>query len=303
MSNYHISRRLQFIIQYVNDKVLASKEDIIDFLATKDINTSERTLERDLRNIRTDFGIELSYDKSKNKYYIDKEKSVKVESFFKFLELVTIADVFSDGLKENNKILEYVVFDDSSHFKGIDNLEVILIAIKQGREIEFNHYNYYKETLNPYIITPLIIKEYLNRWYVIGVPEGENEIRTFGIDRIQDLKLGKLFSIKKESFEKQLSQFDNIIGLNFNEDKPKHIVLKVNNFHIKYLNSLPLHSSQHIYDCDEDGFSFVSYDLIPNYEFEIQILKMSLELEVLEPLEYRELIKSKIKSIYTKYQD
>lgn len=301
MSKFQGLRRLQFFMQYVRDNKYPSKDRIIDYLKERDFKTSSRTFERDLETIRTDFGLELTYSKQENGYYIDEDRSVKVESLFKFLELVTVADVLSDGLKDSNKLLDYIVFDDSSQLKGIENLEPILLAIKQEQELMFNHYNYYNETLKPYTITPLILKQYLNRWYVVGVPKGINEIRTFGIDRIQDLKLGKTISIKKEKYQEQLKQFNKIIGLRYSQEEVMHIVLKVNKFHVKYLESLPLHSSQKISPCEDEDFALVSYDLIPNYEFDIQILKMSMEVEVVEPKAYRDKIKNIIENIHNKY--
>ncbi len=303
MSKYHISRRLQFVIQFINDEKYASKEDILEFLIDKDFTVSPRTLERDFEKIKSDFGIELSYDKQQNGYYIDKEKSVKVESFFKFLELVTLTDVFSDGLKGNQKILDYVSFDDSSHLKGIGNLETILLAIKQERDLEFTHYNFHSAIHKPKVITPIIIKEYINRWYVIGVPEGETEIRTFGIDRISNIKLGKISKLKKAPYLKQTKRFDNIIGLNYSQEQPLRIVLKINDTHKNYLESLPLHQSQTIIPCNEEGFWHATYYLIPNYEFIIEILKMSIEAEVLEPESLRNTLKNEINKIYNKYHD
>ena len=301
MSKYDVSRRLQFIIQYINDQEFVSKESLISYLSEKDFNISTRTIERDFENIKSDFGIELSYDRSRKGYYIDKDKSVKVNSFFKFLELVTLADVFRDGLKDSHKIFEYVSFDDSSSFKGIDNLKPILIAIKQGRDLSFTHYNYFRKTYTDYTITPLIIKEYLNRWYVIGVPKDINEIRTFGIDRLSNIKKTKLSKIKKSQFKKALSKFDKCIGLYYNDQEPQEIIIKVNEEHLKYLESLPLHSSQKIIESNEKGFNLVSYNIIPNYEFTIQLLKMSIEIEVLEPKEFREYFKKVIRDIYKKY--
>ncbi|MFG6685275.1 helix-turn-helix transcriptional regulator [Mariniflexile sp. HNIBRBA6329] len=302
MSKYHISRRLQFIIQYVNDRNYASKDQLVEFLNSKDFDISERTLERDMSKIRADFGIELGYSKQHNGYFIDKDRSVKVESFFKFLELVTLADVFSDGLKDNHKVLDYVIFDDSSKLKGIENLETILIAIKQDRVLEFTHYNYYKNTKTAYSITPLVLKEYLNRWYVIGLPDGKSEIRTFGIDRLLEMKLSELTKLNKLKYLKQIAKFDNIIGLNYSKNEPENIIIKVTNNHLKYLESLPLHASQKTIEMNKD-FSYVSYDLIPNYEFIIEILKMSIEVEVIEPLWFREKIKQKVSAIYNKYNN
>tara|TARA_R110001592_G_scaffold152628_1_gene380333 strand:- start:2861 stop:3712 length:852 start_codon:yes stop_codon:yes gene_type:complete len=279
----------------------ASKKSIVDYLEEKDFSISERTLERDFENIKADFGIELSYDRAKNGYYIDEEKSLKVSSFFKFFELATLADTFRDGLKNSNEIFDFVSFDDSKSFKGINNLEPIIIAIKQGRDLSFTHCNYYKKTLNDYSITPLIIKEYLNRWYVIGVPNGTSEIRTFGIDRLSNIKMNKLSKLKKSKYKPQLKKFDNIIGLSFSDEAPQKIILKVTDGHLKYLESLPLHHSQQILKSDDNGFGLVCYNIIPNYEFTTQLLKMSMEIEVLEPKEYRNHFKEVINNINNKY--
>ena len=62
MSKYNVSRRIQFIIQYINDEKYVSKQAILDYLADKDFIVSPRTLERDFENIKSDFGIELAYD-------------------------------------------------------------------------------------------------------------------------------------------------------------------------------------------------------------------------------------------------
>jgi predicted DNA-binding transcriptional regulator YafY len=147
------------------------------------------------------------------------------------------------------------------------------------------------------------VKEYINRWYVIGVPEGEKEIRTFGIERISKIKLGKISKLKKATYLEQTKRFDAIIGLNYSDDSPKHIVLKISNRHKKYLESLPLHHSQNIIPCKDEGYWHVTYNLIPNYEFTIEILKMSIETEVLEPKWYRDKVKNELKKIVKKYND
>ena len=131
MASHVIPRRIQYIIQFIYDYNYPSKSEIIRFLEEKDFKVSARTLERDIERIRSDYGLEIVYSKANSGYFIDKSKSVKVESFFKFLEIVTVADILSESLKDSNKILDYVSFDDSKNFKGIANLKEILIAIRQ----------------------------------------------------------------------------------------------------------------------------------------------------------------------------
>ena len=302
MATHIISRRIQFIIQYIYDYHYPSKIDLLKFLTEKDFKVSPRTLERDIDRIRADFGLEIVYSKANQGYYIDKDKSVKVASFFKFLEIVTIADILSESLKDSNKILDYVSFDDSKNFKGIENLKEILIAISQKRKLHFVHENFWRDTLKTYEITPLLLKEYENRWYVIGVPEEMNEIRTFGIDRITKLSLGTLSKVKRSQFKTQLKSFDDIIGLDFNAGKPTKIRLLVNGVHIKYMRSLPLHHSQNIHTENDKGEFFVDFFLSPNYEFLTQILKIGNEVEVIYPPELRDEIKNTLTKTLNKYK-
>lgn len=301
MATHIISRRIQYIIQYVHDYYYPSKQEIIQFLNEKDFNLSSRTIERDFERIRTDFGLEITYSKANQGYYIDKSKSVKVESFFKFLEIVTVADILSESLKDSNKILNYVSFDDSKYFKGIENVREILIAVSQKRKIQFVHENFFSNTFKKYEISPLLLKEYENRWYVIGVPEGMNEIRTFGIDRITELSLGKISRLKRSSFKSQLKSFDNIIGLNFDQGEPVKVRLLIDGVHIKYMKSLPLHHSQVIHSENDKGQCFVDFFLIPNYEFMTQILKIGEEAEVIYPIELKKEIKNVLTRTLEKY--
>lgn len=299
MANYFISLKIQLLIQHVYDAHYPTKEEIIYFLLSKDMKVSSRTLDRYFANIRADFGIEITYNATEKGYFIDEEKSVKVDSFFKFLEIVQVADVFAKSLKDSSKILEYVSFDDSKNFKGIDNLRTILLAIKQEKEINFSHENFERDTNKQYTITPLILKEYLNRWYVIGaVKDG---IRTFGIDRIHNLELGKVSKKKKEDYTERLEKFKHTIGLTYGEGDPEKISLLVAELHVKYLKSLPLHESQVIHPINQQQKHQVDFYIYPNYEFKTQILKIGYEVEVLSPKYLRDEIVQMLKSTLKNY--
>lgn len=301
MSTYKTSRRLQFIIQLFHDKEFISKKSVIEYLERQDIFISTRTLERDFEKINSDFGIELKYDRNKKAYFIDNDKSVKVDSFIRFLELSSIADIFSNSVKNNKKIYDYISFDDSSSFSGIENLKTIILSLTQEKDISFEHINYHKKTNKNYTITPLLIKEYINRWYLIGVPNGQKEIRTFGVDRLSNIKTEQLTQIDKKKFYKKLKKFENVVGLNYSNKNIKKILFKVTDEHSKYLESLPIHKSQKISASKDKGFSIVSINVIPNYELTAELLKMSIQIEVLEPIEFREYFKQVLQTIYNKY--
>ncbi|PQJ81495.1 helix-turn-helix transcriptional regulator [Polaribacter glomeratus] len=288
MSNYNIPLSFQSLIQFVYDKQYPTKTDIISHLGERDQYISERTLQRYFSKIRADLGVEIEYHYLQKGYFINEEKSVKVDSFFKFLEIVQVADIFSNSLKDSNTILEYVSFDDSKGFKGIENLKDILLAIKEQREITFLHESFWRNSNHKYTITPLILKEYLNRWYVVGALDNSDEIRTFGIDRITNVEIQKLSKKKREDFAERLSKFNHTVGVTYGEGAPEKVSLLVDELHVKYMRSLPLHSSQVILPKNNENKHQVDFFVYPNYEFKTQILKIGSEVEVLSPQSLRE---------------
>jgi predicted DNA-binding transcriptional regulator YafY len=51
---------------------------------------SSRTLQRDLEDIRDEFGIEIALDFGRNGYFIDYENSVNADYILHFLELAVV---------------------------------------------------------------------------------------------------------------------------------------------------------------------------------------------------------------------
>ena len=145
----------------------------------------------------------------------------------------------------------------------------------------------------------LRLKQYQNRWYVIG--ETEKGYRTFGIDRIENITIGaEKFKPKTEEAK---DKFSHVIGLNYVDHKMETIQLS---FHISqkpYIVSLPLHHSQKEINTEiEDTFD-IELRIHPNFEFRQQILKYGSLVKVIEPKWLAEEIKEELKKgleIYNK---
>ncbi|MFD2826713.1 helix-turn-helix transcriptional regulator [Leeuwenhoekiella polynyae] len=305
MSTYAKISRLGKIVSLIEHKPGISLAEIQEGLSHYEESKpiSKRTLERDLATIRSEFFIQAEYNNALQGYKIDDSALDETYEFLKLVEFASVGKLLKDGKTDLSKFSDLVELDDSSIFTGIHLVKKIITAILQQQHIRFKHINYWENTEKDYTITPLRIKEYLNRWYVIGVPHKSKEIRTFGIDRLKDLDTAGASMIKYKDYEEQLNRFHKIIGLNFNEGdgKTKRIKLRVFHKHLKYLQSLPLHRSQQIDWQRGQEHGIVTYRIVPNYEFKIQILKMHCFAEVLEPSELREEIKSMLQEALDQY--
>lgn len=305
MSTYKKAARLAKIISYVKHKSGISKDQLLDAVAEfTGGEVSSRTLERDLKTIREEFSIDIIYESVTNGYHVEQRDQEAVYEFLKLIEFANVGHLLQEGTTDFSKLADIVHLDDSSIFQGIEQVKTIVAAIQQQHQLSFVHINYWNQTQKEYTITPLQIREYLNRWYVVGVPEGATEIRTFGIDRIQELQISGHTQVKRTDYEDQLGQFAKIVGLNFNEGaaRPQKIRLQVYHKHLKYLQSLPLHRSQDIQYEKKAEYGTVTYVLIPNYEFKIQLLKMHSFVIVEEPQELREEIQHMLQEALANYK-
>jgi predicted DNA-binding transcriptional regulator YafY len=193
--------------------------------------------------------------------------------------MVTTAEIFSTNFKEKNNALSFVSFENTGAIESVANFKVILNAIQIKLPISFTHSSFYHLKDENYTVKPYFLKQYQNRWYVVG--ETEKGYRTFGIDRIRAINLGsKKFKAKTEE---AMEKFSHVVGLNFVDHPIERIKLR---FHISqkpYLQSLPLHQSQKEIPTINDETFDIELVIHPNFEFNQQILKYGSLVTVLEP--------------------
>lgn len=216
-----------------------------------------------------------------------------------------MAEIYENGIKDYKSFKKHIIPEDSSAFSGVHHFEKLIQAISLNNKISFAKENYYENTKKQYSVSPLCLKEYANRWYLIAVAENENFIRNFGIDRLSNIEIKNTKALKIEDFEKQLLQYDHVVGLNYSQaysENVEKIVIRAHNKQIKYLRSLPIHESQSCVDGISSNWGTVTYSLKPNYEFEIQILKLGNMIEVLEPKWFRDRIKKHITEMFELYK-
>lgn len=299
MAKSGIIRRYTLVIEKIKSNRFPSFEEIKDFLFDHGFEVSSRTIQRDIEQIRYEFGIEIKYDHNRNGYFIDEENSLNIDSFFRFLEIVNTAELFTESLKESNDSLKYIFFDTGGGLKGIENLRPLLKAIKEHRRISFEHYNFHREDAKTHQLEPYFLKEYENRWYVIGKVDGIKDFRTFGIDRIENIRIStEVF--QPESNTDPAKIFRHTIGLYHSVKPAQRIILSFTPKQGKYVKTLPWHTSQKIL-IDNDKELRISLFIVPNFELTQLILKHGNSVKVIESQTLKEEIQTILKQTLEKY--
>ena len=290
-------RRISLLLAYLKRNPYKSKQDILNYFEDNDKGFNERTFYRLKETLARDFGIEIVFDYNNDGYFFDEEKSTNPESFLSLLEILATAELFSTNLKEKNYALSFVEFENKAAIETIPNFKIVLNAIQQQVPITFNHNSFYHLKESIYTLKPYFLKQYQNRWYIIG--ETEKGYRTFGIDRIENITIGtKKFKPKTEESKEK---FSNVIGLNYVDHKLEKILLSFNISQKPYLISLPLHSSQkEITPGNETSFD-IELRIHPNFEFRQKILKYGSLVKVIEPRWLAEEIKEELRKAIENY--
>ena len=82
---------------------------------------------------------------------------------------------------------------------------------------------------------------------------------------------------------------------------PATTKLKLSASQANYLRSLPIHSTQKEIERSSE-YSIFKMHLCPEFDFQMEVLSMGEDIEVLEPLWLREEIACKIKRMLNKYK-
>jgi predicted DNA-binding transcriptional regulator YafY len=283
----YISRYL-LILKKVRTHAYASFEEIKSYIERQfayllmqddDLYTgfSKRTFQRDLREIRNVFGIDIKYDKTRKGYFIYTQESESMN----FQRMMEAFDMFN-SLNISGELSPFVHME-SRRPSGTENIHGLLHAIKNKLSIAFLYQKFDEETPSSRTVHPLGLKEFRNRWYLMAQDTKDNQIKSFGVDRISHLRISdRIFSWPSAySIEEQ---FRNCFGIISPADnKPERIVLSLDAFAGKYIKTLPLHPSQKILKEDDEEIYFELH-LCITHDLMMELLSHGDSLKVIKPV-------------------
>lgn len=305
--------RYRVINRCLIDYKLCAKEQLIKACEdTLDIfPLGERTIDKDIYDMRNDNGLAyyapIKYDKIQGGYYYEdpdysidnlplKQDEIEALAFASTLlnqfRNTALFNQFSGAVQ---KIVDAVNIQKSNFYfspydfidfervpfvKGSEFLKQVIEAIRNKNVLVINYQSFDRDIPVSHTIHPYLLKEYRNRWYIIGLHDGYNEIRTFGLDRIVSLEIAKLPFIDKKF--NALDYFKNTIGVISPHGQPPEIVFSVKKRQAQYLITQPLHESQIIIEEDENEIIF-KLKVHPTYELMTILMGYGADLRILEP--------------------
>jgi len=316
-TNKHSIERYRIIDECIRNphKPFPSKKELREACEEKLFGTNrhhicDSTIEKDIKYMRLEHDAPIKYSRLKNGYYYSDENyaladmpltdseidaiklATNILSQFKNNPLFEQFEVAIDKIVNritishdvrDTAIDKYVQFETVPKIEGNEHLEKILDAIKNNRVIQFSYQSFQKEKKEKIRrIKPYLLKEYRNRWYLIGKSEIEDKVKTFGLDRVKDLMVLSLTFQKDKDFDANRF-FKYAIGITTSDLPPQEIKFETNEVLSKYLISQPIHSSQQYLGENEDGKHLFTLFVFVTQELKMLLLSFGADVKILAP--------------------
>lgn len=244
-----------------------------------------RTLERDIADIDELFGIGISFNRTRQGYFIRENYGDYDE---RVCELMMNFDLLN-ALDRDQNLSTFVL---AEHHRPLYSewLMPLIKAIHDLHPVEFDYVDYRNGCSEKHFsVLPHYLKESNQRWYLLAYDGAV--MKTFGVDRIR-----RLCVLENETFERNTDisvddLFSDCYGLWNDPNIPvEDIELRYDALDGRFVKSAPIHHSQRILADTPDELR-ISLRLRITNDFVMELLSRSRSLEVVKPQHLRERIR------------
>jgi predicted DNA-binding transcriptional regulator YafY len=284
------------------------------------------TIEKDMYTMKMEFDAPIRFSKRHNGYYYtnpdysiseipltdDDISSIKFAAStlaqFKdtalFRQFGFALDKILDRIalesdKANKDTSQLVQFEQGVATQGSELLSPIFQAIESKKVCYFYYESFLSGERKRRKVTPLLLKEYRNRWYMISFDMVKNTVITYALDRMDELDISDEVGKVPMGFNAD-AYFKHSMGITANDSPPQRVIFRANPVSSKYIQSQPLHASQKVLIESSDGCEFELF-LIVSEELIRELLSYAAELEVIAPKALRDEVSGRLEAAAKKY--
>ena len=203
---------------------------------------------------------------------------------------------------EKSNTQPVIHLDKNENLKGLHFLEEIYQAIIKKVVLVITYKSFRSREEKVFNFHPFILKEFNNRWFLVGRRKGSQPITNLALDRIISIDFNLNLPYAEQNFNPD-DFYKNVVGVTVNMGlQPRRIELWIDASNAPYVTTKPLHNSQRLIKQNEDGSIIIHLFIIQNYELERILLGFGDSLEVLRPENLRERMKSILQKGLLRYQ-
>ena len=309
-----------------------SVEELIAILSDYGIEKSSRTIKSDIKKFKEEYhapfdenlpkdgrGIRYRYSDSDfsvmENVLSEEDKRILAKLLGKVREyginpnyalFLSLLEHVITGQNASDIELDTVQFSNNAFLKGIDEwFSPLLDSITHKKAVTLSYKPYGKDVLE-YNISPYMLRQFNDRWFLIARIDNRQNLTSFAIDRIEEADIpGKGVYIPCR-LDEIIDRFSNVYGVSGAFDKEprlEKVVLKVASSRISYIDTKPIHPDQRIEiipNCP--GWSKLTIPkIVVNKELISLLLSFGPDVEVVSPAALRDQIKTTLQNVLGLY--
>lgn len=272
--------RYTFIIKKLRNSKFATFDEINEYLYNefglldKPLTISKRTLQRDLNEIRSLFGIDVRCN-AEYQYFIEEDSQSDYNT-----RMLEAFDVFN-SLSIGQPLSPYLITENHCP-AGTEHLFGLLNAIRNRLVIRYDYQKYYEENPTARTVHPLGMKEFRGRWYLVARNVPDRRIKVFGVDRISNLEVTTKTFQYPEEFN-LAEYYTHAFGATRPDNQePEEVILSFKPFQGKYIKTFPMHHSQRILADTPDELR-ISLRVLITYDLKMELRMHGNRVTVIQP--------------------
>lgn len=302
----------------LDDLVEACSEALYEYEGIEK-GVSRRTVQMDLQMMRSEkLGYNAPIVVLEKKYYTYEDPDYSItniplteQDLGKLTEVVEILRQFKgfshfhelSGMVQRleNKIYAartnqepIIDFEKNENLKGLEHIDMIYQAIIQKQALELSYQSFKARQANTFTFHAYYLKEYRNRWFVIGIKKRNMPILNLALDRIIAIRRSSQTYVPKDNFN--INEYlHDVVGVSVSQNvEAEEVHLFADRETAPYIETKPIHHSQQVIEQLTHGTIF-SLRVQLNFELEREILGFGDRVKVIKP----ERLKRRIKEIFS----
>ncbi len=310
----------------LNDLINECSDALYEY-ENKEVNVSKRSIQLDIQMMRSDkLGYNapiVVYDRKYYKYddenysitnipLTEHDMSVLSETvemlkqfkdFSLFSELGGIIQKLEDKVyTEKTHQSSIIHLSKNENLKGLEHLDVLYQAVLKKICLKIKYKSFKAREASEIVLHPYILKEFNNRWFLVGKKNREQQILTLALDRIEKID----FDLKTKYIQGKFNgdeYYKNTIGVTvLNDEQCKEVVLEIDRSNAPYVITKPFHHSQEVLEKLSNGGVRIKIKVHLNFELERMILGFGNSIQVISPRVLRNKMKRKLKKALDFYE-
>ena len=313
--------------QWTLEDLIEACSDALYEYEGRSINVSKRTVQLDIQMMRSDkLGYNAPIEVYDRKYYRYADEGYSMtdiplnendmnvlsetvemlkqfKDFSLFSELGGIIQRLEDKVyTEKTRRSSIIHLDKNENLKGLHWLDELYQAIQKKVVLKVEYKSFKATEANVITFHPYLLKEFNNRWFLIGMGNKNRGVVNLALDRIVAVDYDFSTPYEENDFDAD-AFYKDVVGVTVSRVRPSVVKLWIDKHNAPYVMTKPLHHSQRLVKEYGDGSIEISFLVKPNFELERLLLGFGESMEVLQPEKLRNRIAEKLRNAALKYSE